>query len=401
MNIFLIFFIICISLLAILAVWFLRYCNLLLIYKKPDSGIKASMDYKPTISIIIPTYNEELMIGDKIKNTFELKYPKEKCEIIVIDSSSTDNTVNIVKNFNPLILIEQKERRGKAHALAEAFNYASGELLLITDADSMLNEDVLEKIVPFFADPSIGAATGRLRLLGKDSSSKMSEQAYRTFFDVLRILESRIASTMVFNGPLMVFRAKIAEPPSIHSVADDTEMALQVIKKGYRAIYVPEAVFFERVPANNSVRLRQKERRAQGLVQSFIKHRDMLFNDKYGWFGKEIFPAEFIVHILLPFALVISFFSMVISFLYEPVRTFIIAVAVAVVILVYAIKTNREFRNKTESKKLDFNDIMITVLSFFQLEFTLFKGAIKLLLYGGSYKWEQIKEARFEEVTDK
>ncbi len=396
MNISLILFIICLSILTILVVCFLVYCNFIFCYKNINS-IKGDVGYKPLVSVIIPTYNEELMIGSKIKNTLDLNYPREKLEIIVIDSASTDDTVNIVKNFNSLILITQKERKGKAHALAEAFKSASGALLMITDADTMLNKDVLEKIVPFFADSTIGAATGRLSLLGKDSFSKTFEQAYRTFFDMLRMSESSVASTMVFNGPLMVLRTNIAEPPSINSVADDTEMAFQIIKKGYRAIYVPEAIFFESVPASNKVRLMQKERRAQGLVQSFIRHRSMLFNDKYGLFGKVIFPAEFIVHILLPFALLITIFLMIISFLYEPVKTFIIAVTAAIAISVYAVNVYLKFGKKTGSiKKLDLKDIVIVAFSFFQLEFTLLKGAMKLLLFGSNYKWEQIKEARLE-----
>jgi biofilm PGA synthesis N-glycosyltransferase PgaC len=402
MNIFLIFFIICLSVLAILTLWFLRYCELLINYKKADPGIKEDADYKPLISIIIPTYNEELMIGNKIKNTFELIYPKDKREVIVVDSASTDNTINIVKSFDSLILITQKERKGKSHALAEAFKQATGELLLITDADAMLNKDVLEKIVPVFADNTLGAATGKLEVLGKESASKTSEKAYRTFFDILRIFESRIAATMIFNGPLMVFRASIIEPPSENSVADDTEMALQVIRKGYRTMYIPEAIFLERVPSSNKIRLMQKERRAQGLVQSFIRHRDMIFNDKYGMFGKVIFPAEFIVHILLPFALVIAIFSMIPAFLYEPAQTLIIAIAVAAGVMAYAVNIYRKLEGKIETEtKSDLNDIIVTIITFLQLEFALFKGAVKLLLFGSSHKWEQIKEVRSGEVTDK
>lgn len=205
---------------------------------------------------------------------------------------------------------------------------------------------------------------------------------------------------MIFNGPLMVFRANITEPPSINSVADDTEMALQVIRKGYRAIYVPEAVFFERVPPSNKVRLKQKERRAQGLVQSFIRHKDMLFNDKYGWFGKVIFPAEFIVHVMLPFALIIAGFSMILSFLYEPVQTLLIAITIAVIVLVYAVSIYRKLGQKTQ-RESNFRDILVTIFSFLQLEFALFKGAVKLLLYGSSHKWEQVREVRVGEAQVK
>lgn len=397
MNIFLILFIVCISLTCVLALWFLRYCNFLINCRSIDSEIKVKMDYEPFVSIIIPTYNEELMIGNKLKNTVELDYPEENSEIIVIDSASTDNTVNIAKNFKPLIIITEKERKGKAHALAKAFKKAKGELILITDADAMLNNDVLKKMVPYFADPAIGAATGKLSLVGEKSTSRISEEAYRTFFDILRIYESRIASTMVFNGPLMMFRANIIEPPSMNSVADDTEMAFQVIRKDYRAIYIPDAVFYERIPASNDVRLRQKERRAQGLVQSFIRHRDMLFNSRYGLFGKVIFPAEFIVHILLPFALAFTLFSTVLSFLYEPVKTSIILITSWIIILPYAVNVYQK-AGQRDKTRLSFDNIIVTIFSFIQLEFALFIGAIKLFFYGSNYKWQQIKEVRIDDM---
>lgn len=402
MNIFLIVFIIIISISGVLALWFLRYCDLLVKHKAVHQVIKAEKDYMPYVSIIIPTYNEGLIIRNKLENTLDIDYPEKNREIIVVDSASSDDTEYIVKDFKSVILLTEKERKGKSHAIAEAFKRVRGELLLITDADAMLNRDVLEKMVPFFADATIGAATGKLSLVGKESKSKTSEGAYRTFFDILRIYESRMVSTMVFNGPLMLFRASIVEPPSMNSVADDTEMAFQVIRKGYRAVYIPDAVFFERVPASNDIRLSQKERRAQGLVQSFIRHRDMLFNGKYGQFGKVIFPAEFIVHILLPFALVFTTISAIISFFYEPIATTIVSITAAMIIMFYALSVYRKFVHETENKKkLNFDEVKVTVLSFIHLEFALFMGAVKLFIYGSNYKWEQIKEARVEDVKSR
>lgn len=402
MNIFFTILSFFLLLITFFSLWFLRYCNLLIMYKNKDPGIKQDPFYQPMVSIIIPVYNEELMIENKINNTFELEYPEEKREIIVVDSASIDNTVKIVNNFKNITLLTQPERMGKAHALSLAFKYAKGDLFLITDADAMLNKDVLGKIVPFFADPSIGAATGKLSLVGKDSTSKISEQAYRTFFDTLRFYESSIASTMIFNGPLMVFRSSIIEAPPINSVADDTEMALQVIKKGYRAVYIPEATFFERVPTRNSIRLKQKERRAQGLIQSFIKHKNMLFADNYGLFGKMIFPAEFIIHVLFPFIIIFTLFFMLPSFYYEPVQTLIITSIAIIIVSSYAIGVYRKFGlESNDGTKSNFRSILFTILSFIQLQLALFKGAVKLFFLGSSHKWEQIKEVRVGEVNDK
>ena len=190
MNIFLIFFIIFILITCALSLWFLKYCDLLVQHKTLNPVVKTGKDYRPFISIIIPTYNEGLIIKNKLENTLGIDYPEENREIIVVDSASSDETVNIVSGFESVILLTEKERKGKAHALAEAFRIAKGELLLITDADAMLNRDVLEKMVPIFADATIGAATGKLSLVGKESTSKISETAYRTFFDILRFHES-------------------------------------------------------------------------------------------------------------------------------------------------------------------------------------------------------------------
>jgi len=200
----------------------------------------------------------------------------------------------------------------------------------------------------------------------------------------------------------MVFRSGIIEPPPISTVADDTEMALQVIRKGYRAVYVPEASFSERVPEKNKIRLKQKERRAQGLVQSFIKHRYMLFNNNYGLFGSMIFPAEFIVHVLFPFMLIFTIFFMVLSFYYMPFQTSMITAAGMIIIFSYAIGVYRKFGNRNgNGTNPDFKNILITIFSFFQLQFALFRGAVKLLLFGSSHKWEQIKEVRTGDGDDK
>ncbi len=394
MNIFIIIYTLILLIITLLSLWFLRYCNFLMKSKKEDSGINTDRNYKPSVSIIIPTYNEEILIEKKIKNTFELMYPEAKKEIIIVDSASTDNTIKVVKSFTNVILLTQEERKGKAHALSEAFKHAKGELFLITDADAMLNSDVLEKTTPYFADSSLGAGTGRLLLVGKDSASRSSESTYRTFFDKLRIMESRISSTMILNGPLMIFRSSIIEAPSMHSVADDTEMALQIIEKGFRAVYIPEATFFERVPEKNNIRLKQKERRAEGIVQAFIKHRNMLYNDKYGLFGMKIFPAEFVIHVIFPFILFLTILFLALSLIFMPLPTLAITAIALIIVTIDASNVYRKFENNgSEGRK---SNILEIIYSFLQLQYALFKGTLKLLFSGSNYKWEQIREVRVE-----
>lgn len=384
---------------ALTSVWFLHYCKGLAKYKNASFNVNIDPSYRPTVSIIIPTYNEAASIEDKIKNTLALNYPTEKVEIIVIDSASTDGTADIAELFEKVKVIRQPERKGKSSALAEVFKVATQEIVVITDADAMLEKKVLTNAIPYFADKSVGAITGKQILINPNKTiSQHSEQSYRDFFDTIRTIESKIASTMVFNGPFMAFRQNVLEAPPQNSVADDTEMAFQVIKKGYRTLYVPEAIYYEKIPLSNESRIKQKERRAQGLVQSFWRHRDMVFNRKYGKFGTEIFPAEFAVHLLLPFSLSISLIILVISLYFDPASALTISIMFLFAVFIYAAAVYSDINKllNTSKKSNRIKNIVIMFISFVQLEFALFSGAMKMVIFGTSHIWEQISDVRIK-----
>jgi cellulose synthase/poly-beta-1,6-N-acetylglucosamine synthase-like glycosyltransferase len=361
------------------------------------------MQSLPFISVIVPTYNESILISEKIQNTLSVNYPKNKIEVIVIDSASTDGTASIAGKFEDVKVIVQLERKGKSSALAEAFTCVEGEIIVITDADAMLDKDALLITVQYLSDKKVGAVTGKQVLITPSGTQfEEKERSYRDIFDFIRNAESNMHSTMIFNGPLMAFKREILEAPAPNSVADDTEMAILVIKKGYRTLYAPEAIFYENIPLSDKSRLKQKQRRAQGLVQSFWKHKDMLFNSKYGLFGKEIFPAEFAVHIILPFALLISGITVSTGLYVNFWNSLLITIAFLLINAAYAafvyshvgsfMGTNKD--EGAENKIIQ--KIGVTTISFLQLQYALLMGSLKLLLFGSHFKWEQIADARYQ-----
>jgi biofilm PGA synthesis N-glycosyltransferase PgaC len=121
--------------------------------------------YAPFVSIVVPAYNEEQVIKKRVENLDSLDYPKEKYEIIVVESGSTDATAQIVEeqiagrgHGEPrLKLVREGERRGKASAINAGKECASGEIILVTDANASFDRDVLREIAPHFADPKVGA----------------------------------------------------------------------------------------------------------------------------------------------------------------------------------------------------------------------------------------------------
>ena len=261
-------------------------------------------DFFPLVSVILATYNEENTVVRKLRNLMEQDYPNK--QIIVVDGASEDGTVELIEEFVKdkdveIKLIQERERRGKASALNEAFKHCSGKIVVITDADAICEKDALKKIVSNFSDANVGAATGRQVLLNPNQNlTTKFEKTYRGFFELLRVGECSLDATPVFNGPLMAFRLELLEEIPEDTIADDSHLAVQIREKGFRTVYDPDAVFYEYAPPTFRSRLSQKLRRGQGLVQMFLRQWRMLFNRKYGKFGMIVFPAEFFMHVVSP-----------------------------------------------------------------------------------------------------
>ena len=283
---------------------FSSYTIIMYIYskKKEDS---AKNNHLPTITLIVPMYNEEKVIKEKIENTSQLDYPKDKLKIIFLDDHSNDNSKSISseaikqKSLNASV-IENQGGKGKARALNWIFPSLKSEITVISDADALLKEDSLLQLTKSFADPDIGGATGKIVILSdKARISKSQEDSYRFFYDIWRLGESNIHSVSVCNGPLMAFRTELLKKIKIDpdAYADDSDMLFKIIRSGYRVVYEPKAVVYERVPLSVKGRLIQKMKRINGLRRVYIKNLDLLGK---GLFGTIIYPYALLTHIISP-----------------------------------------------------------------------------------------------------
>ncbi|OLC62986.1 hypothetical protein AUH73_03265 [archaeon 13_1_40CM_4_53_4] len=131
------------------------------------SRSESENEFFPTVSLVIPTYNEGQIIGRKLENILELDYPRDKLDVLVVDSASSDDTKDTVRRFanrtHELVninLIEQPSRQGKSSAINEALRSSSAEVFALTDADVVVRPDALKRLVKRLAQGTTGAASG-------------------------------------------------------------------------------------------------------------------------------------------------------------------------------------------------------------------------------------------------
>jgi len=239
-------------------------------------NIRTDPGYIPAITVILPTYNEAPLIGEKLDNIYQQDYPRDRLEVTVIDSASTDGTPDAVRKWameHPdarLKLIEEPERRGKAAALNVALKHATGEVVVVTDADAYWpSQDTLRRAMEWLSDPAVGAVSCLKKPAGKGPAGV--EEEYRRFYNVLRLAESKAWATPVFHGELAAFRKELllnlgGFPTDVG--ADDSYTATRIGLMGYRAIMPEDLICVETVPREYSV---WRMRRAQHLVQNFLK----------------------------------------------------------------------------------------------------------------------------------
>ncbi len=176
-----------------------------------------------------------------------LDYPMEKVELVVVDSSD-DETPELIREYfadreePSLNLIEEDERRGLAPALNDAYAAAENEMVVKTDCDSFVANDVLRVAAANLADPEVAAVTGQnADVLGGSEV----EAGYRGVQAHIQTLESHLDSTLIFHGPFSAFENDAIVPIDPESLADDTELALKIRRNGKRVIFDPEIRYSE------------------------------------------------------------------------------------------------------------------------------------------------------------
>ncbi len=309
--------------------------------KVKGKKIQKDENFAPSISILIPCYNVASVVDHKIKNTLEIDYPKDKFEIVVVESGSTDNTNLILSEYvaqEKIKLIRQPQRLGKSSAINCGLSVCKSDIVVMTDADASLEKNAVKELVKNFADETVGAVVGNVTIIpSKSITSKMNHFFYKIFRQRLREWESKFDSASFWSGELCAFRKSIVGRLDEDIVNDDRHILLKTRSNGHRCLCEPLAHVYEKDAENVSGQIAHKRRTTVGTIQGTLRFKNMFFNPKHGLFGMLIFPAHFLRVISLPILLLIieilSPFAIFVFLSFSGVAALAVAVIIALTFL--------------------------------------------------------------------
>lgn len=226
--------------------------------------IKKSQDELLDITVVLCVFNGENIIQSRIENIFLLNYPTDKLKIIIVADGCTDKTCEQVENsgFSNVKLVSYEPNRGKSYALSKALEHVNTDLILFADVRQRFAVDVLEQMLPYFNDESVGAVTGNLQI----EESGGDPGLYWRYEKAIRNCESKYLSLVGVTGAIYMARSKLMPIFPANIVLDDMYGPLTIVKQNYRVVYCEQAHAFD----NGSNTLREEfDRKVRTLAGNY------------------------------------------------------------------------------------------------------------------------------------
>lgn len=262
----------------------------------------------PSVSVLVPAYNEEGYVGRCIDSIRAATYPGEK-EIVVIDDGSTDGTRAEARERaenDPSCTVVSRQNGGKYAALNYGLLYATGEVIVVVDADSRLAPDALEKTAaPFERDPDVGAVAGNVVVSNTDSLvSKLQALEYVIGIQVFRRAFSRCGAVTIVPGALGAFRRSVLDRTGGYdpdTLTEDFDVTVKALKAGY-TVTATDARCYTEAPGTWRDLYNQRLRWYRGNFETLLRHRDVFTNARFGVLYGVAFPLFALSMVGLPIA---------------------------------------------------------------------------------------------------
>ena len=265
-------------------------------------------DVEPTVTVLITAFNEEGSIREKIENTLAIEYPREKLEILVASDGSTDRTDDIVRELagRGVKLFRQEGRLGKTVTQNNAVAQSTGEIILFSDATTEYSPDVLRRVLPAFADETVGCVAGRLIYVDSGETNvgagAKSYWGYETF---IKSAEGDACSLIGASGCLYAVRRQ-AYRPMYAEACSDFLICTELYRQGLRSVFEPDAVCFEHTNSKTDDEFRMRVRVISQTFTDLWRNADMMNPFKSGFYAVQLISHK-VLRYAVPFLLLAVF----------------------------------------------------------------------------------------------
>ena len=209
----------------------------------------AKRPIEPRVSVLVAAYNEARVIEEKIRNTIALDYPADRIDVAIACDGPRDDTTAIAQRAASQIgegrvrVFAYPVNRGKLHVLNDTMRELSGDIVVLTDAASMLERDAVRRLVENFADPAVGAVSGVYRITrGDEAALGNQEDLYWKYETFLKQAEGDVGSILGCHGALYAVRRELYPYPAPTTINDDYVIPMRILQRGYRVAYDSSAV---------------------------------------------------------------------------------------------------------------------------------------------------------------
>lgn len=234
-------------------------------------------EHLPYVTLMVCAYNEEDIVEKKMNNTATLDYPKEKLHILWVTDGSNDSTNLRLKQYPEVSVAFKPERKGKTAALNHGIKEVTTDIVVMTDANTMLNPEAIKEIVKEMADPKVGCVAGEKRVVAHNGNQAAEgEGLYWKYESTLKRLDSELNSAMGAAGELCAIRTALYEEMPEDTLLDDFILSMNILSKGYRIAYTSEAYAMENGSTNLEEESKRKRRIAAGGLQSSWRLRRLM-----------------------------------------------------------------------------------------------------------------------------
>jgi cellulose synthase/poly-beta-1,6-N-acetylglucosamine synthase-like glycosyltransferase len=265
---------------------------------------------EPRVTYLITAYNEEKNIGAKLDQVLSLDYPRDKLEIIVASDGSVDRTDDIVRQFadRNVRLVRVEGRVGKTETQNRAVNEARGEVIIFSDATTVYERSAIRNIVRNYADPSVGAVSGRYEYRNPTGAPiGFGSVLFWKYENLIKTLQTRIYTITGCCGCIYSVRRNLYEPLPADIISDLVE-PLKILEKGHRIVFEQEAIAFEETTEKTAEEFNMRVRVITRGIRGLLYMRKLFNPFRFGFVSFQLFSHK-VLRWLIPVFLLILFVS--------------------------------------------------------------------------------------------